>query len=115
MTCRRPLALVADDDPPTRELAANYLAELGFEPIEASDGRHALAILSGEPDISVLLTDLCMPCMSGVELAETARQMRPHLRIVLTSGLAAGAGTGDAVFLPKPWRLRDLEAALRNA
>jgi CheY-like chemotaxis protein len=114
MTSPRPLALVADDDPPTRELAADFLSELGFEPIEAGDGRHALAILSREPDIVLLLTDLCMPHMNGTELAAEARRMRPHLQIVLTSGLAAATGTGGAVFLPKPWRLRDLEAALRS-
>jgi two-component system capsular synthesis sensor histidine kinase RcsC len=115
MPCHRPLALVADDDPPTRALAVNFLIEIGFEPIEAGDGRQALSILSGEPDICVLLTDVCMPYMNGIELAAAARRMRPHLRIVLTSGLTAWTGTGDAVFLPKPWRLRDLEAALRSA
>src|SRR3954447_22322502 len=60
----------------------------------------------GSPEIQVLFADVRMSGMSGPELAQVARRLRPDLRIVLTSGIP---------FVPKPWRTGDLVDVVRRA
>jgi len=51
----------------------------------ASSAEHALAIMAAQPDIAVLFSDIRLPGMSGAELAEAVRKLRPEVKIVLTS------------------------------
>ncbi|TYP71066.1 response regulator transcription factor [Paenibacillus methanolicus] len=79
--------LVADDDQNERD-GIRYLIEkhrLPMEIKEAKNGRRALAILQEEP-FDVLLTDIRMPFMDGLQLAQEARCLKPDLRIVILSG-----------------------------
>ena len=70
----------------------------------------------GSPEIQVLFADVRMPGMSGPELAQVARRLRPDLRIVLTSGYVSRDDVPDGIpFVPKPWRTGDLVDVVRRA
>jgi CheY-like chemotaxis protein len=108
--------LVVDDDPDVLPIAATILTRLGYQAIAASSGRTALELLEDNPSIGLLMTDLAMPGMDGLELAEHARALRPDLKIMYTSGYAAAAQGNPALrygpFIAKPWRVDDLRAQL---
>jgi PAS domain S-box-containing protein len=107
--------LLVDDDDAVRGAAVSLLTSLGYQVVAAPGGVEALAILARVADIEVLITDVVMPGgMSGGELAEQARTLRPDLKILFSSGYFEGAlvreGTisGSAHFLVKPYRKKDL-------
>jgi signal transduction histidine kinase/CheY-like chemotaxis protein len=107
--------LVADDDAVSRSLAADLLAELGFEVRRASDGAAALEQLR-LGDVDLLITDLAMPRVDGMELIRAVRaaQGARAPRIIAVSASASDYTSQEAleagcdVFLPKPLRLTDL-------
>jgi PAS domain S-box-containing protein len=114
--------LVVEDDPDVLDVAVESLRMLGYDVLTASDGPSALAVLRGDPDIRILLSDIVMPHgMSGVELARAAVRLRPALRVLLASGypMTALPGATDAaaldefLFLSKPYRSAQLAEALR--
>lgn len=97
---------LVDDEPPVLEVPAAVLEDLGCEVVTARSGGEALATLSGDQRIEVLITDLNMPEMDGYELADRAARLRPDLRILLLSG-----GETDGHGLPllrKPFLEEDL-------
>jgi CheY-like chemotaxis protein len=59
--------------------------------VDASIGEEALRILGGDPTINILLTDIMMPGITGITLAERAAALRPDLKIVFTSAYADDA------------------------
>ena len=79
-------ALLVDDDPLVRMVVAGILDTLGFEVIEAEDGKEALAALSAERGIDVLVTDVLMPRLDGWTLAEQARLAHPELPVIYVTG-----------------------------
>jgi CheY-like chemotaxis protein len=101
--------------PNAREMACEMLRTFGFECFDAWNGEDALRILSGHPEIDVLFADVRMPGMSGTELADLARRMRPHLRVVLTSGWMGETPVRDLPFVPKPLRLGELRTVMERA
>jgi CheY-like chemotaxis protein len=114
--------LVAEDDPFVRSYAVNCLSNLGYKVIEAVDGREALHKLSEGAQPDILFTDVVMPGgVNGWELAEQARQIRPGLKVLLTSGYALetlaerGRLPRGAVVLNKPYRKSELARRLREA
>src|SRR5687768_11172121 len=80
--------LVVDDDPDVRDLSAVFLRELGYVVIEAPNAKAALAELHSHPEIVLLFTDIVMPEVDGVLLAERARALRPDIRVVYATGFA---------------------------
>ena len=117
----RPLTvLVVDDDPLVAMGHVAMLEDLGHAVIEASSGREALELLEANPGVQVVITDQAMPGMTGAELAERVRELRPGLPIILATG---GIGPGQSpaemrVQLPrlsKPFRQSDLALALARA
>jgi CheY-like chemotaxis protein len=111
-----PAVLVVEDVPQIRATAVQLFQELGCAVFDAYNGREALRILEARPEIQVLFADVRMPGMSGPELAQVARRLRPNLRIVLTSGYVSREEVpGDIPFVPKPWRTDDLAQVVRPA
>ncbi|HEY0525503.1 MAG TPA: response regulator [Stellaceae bacterium] len=105
----RAAVLVVDDDADVREVAVKFLTAIGITVFDAETGAGALAPLDRHPEIGVLFSDVRMAGgMNGIELAAEARQRRPDLQIVMTSGHVGGAVIHDLEFLPKPYHLRDL-------
>ncbi|SHG29769.1 Response regulator receiver domain-containing protein [Kaistia soli DSM 19436] len=106
--------LVCEDDFLILMNTAEMLRELGHEVEEAADGRSALAALADDA-FDVLLTDVGLPDMNGVELAHRVRATTPDLPIIFASGLGDVEGFGDdasVAFVQKPYTMPALEMAL---
>jgi DNA-binding NtrC family response regulator len=80
--------LVVDDDRGVRGLTARMLRQAGYDVIEAGSGLEALGALEGNPGIHLVVTDIVMPEMHGLDLADRALARAPDLRIVLMTGHA---------------------------
>jgi two-component system, cell cycle sensor histidine kinase and response regulator CckA len=79
--------LVAEDQLQVRELTCHILRSSGYQVLEATSGKEALSILERHPEpIALLLTDVVMPGISGSELAEGARRIRPGISVLFMSG-----------------------------
>ncbi|MGA8399667.1 MAG: ATP-binding protein [Stellaceae bacterium] len=86
------IVLLVEDDDAVRDLNGGMLRELNYAVIEANDGVSALQILEIVPNIRVLFTDVGLPGgMNGRQLAEAALRLRPHLRVLFTTGYARNA------------------------
>jgi PAS domain S-box-containing protein len=117
----REAVLVVEDDPFVRSHAIRSLESLGYLVTAAVDGNDALQKLGTDIHIDVLFTDIVMPGgFNGWELAERARQTRPDLRVLLTSGYALETlithkrlRDHDAI-LTKPYRKVELARRLRD-
>jgi PAS domain S-box-containing protein len=114
--------LVAEDDPFVRSSVILRVESLGYRVVAAVNGNDALLKLRAVPEIDVLFTDLVMPGgMSGWELAEQARLIRPGLPVVFTSGYARealveqGRASVQSIILTKPYRKAELAIRLREA
>jgi PAS domain S-box-containing protein len=114
--------LVVEDDDDVRAYAVEGLTELGYRVLQAKDGATALVELARHGSgIRLLFTDVIMPAMSGRELAEAARRMRPDLRVLYTSGYPREVIVRDGrlepgvELLPKPFTFVGLAAKVREA
>lgn len=88
------------------------LQELGYRVMQASSGKQALELLDDNPDFDVMVTDIRMPGMSGLELSDLAGRRRRDLKIILISGYFLPQPI-QRRFLQKPFRTNDLDAAIR--
>ena len=112
--------LVVDDDEDILLMARTYLEEEGYNVLQASSGADGLSILKSKEPVDLLFTDIVMPGgMDGFELVQRAKQVRPALRVLYTSGYfhekpeRPKGMEGD--LLPKPWRLSHLREAVKRA
>lgn len=107
------VALIVEDDPQVRELAAALLEETKLDVVEVGDAEAALAYLKDRGgEVAMMFADIRLPgLMDGVQLAKAACTLSPTIRIVLTSG-DPGALSEDLLdcvtFMPKPWRGLDV-------
>lgn len=107
--------LLAEDDESMRGFLERALVRAGYEVTSFGDGQQAYARLLEEP-FALLLTDIVMPEMDGIELARKASELDPSLKIMFITGFAAVtlntdmAAPQDAHVLSKPFHLRDLVA-----
>jgi PAS domain S-box-containing protein len=116
----REIILVVEDDERVRRLTITRLKSIGYQVLEASDGPKALDILCRGDVVDLVFTDLIMPGgLSGREVAIRARELRPGIKVLLTSGYAEELVHGDDLereqlrVLRKPYHQADLVAALR--
>lgn len=114
------LVLLVEDDDGVRGLTARMVESLGYSLVSVRTGAEALAQLDALPDVAVLLTDVVMPGMSGVQLCDAALARRPGLKTLFMSGYSAQApGVGGPVhesahFLGKPFSREELGRKLRE-
>ena len=105
--------LLAEDDESLRRFLAKALERAGFEVTACPDGESAVEALADGP-FDLLLTDIVMPGIDGIEVARTAAERAPDLRIMFITGFAAVAlAAGDrapqgAKILAKPVHLREI-------
>ncbi|MBB4076949.1 two-component system cell cycle response regulator CpdR [Bartonella fuyuanensis] len=105
--------LLAEDDNDMRRFLVKALERAGYEVADFDNGISAYERLQEEP-FSLLLTDIVMPEMDGIELARRATEIDPDLRIMFITGFAAVAlnsnnnALPDAKVLSKPFHLREL-------
>ena len=79
--------LVVDDDQRVREIAVMTLEAEGYNVLEANNAQTALLLVSGNPAINLVFTDVIMPgTMSGVDLVKEILRLRPGLKIILVTG-----------------------------
>ncbi|MFN8390977.1 MAG: response regulator [Bdellovibrionota bacterium] len=115
--------LVVEDHIAVRVLLRETLQRYGYQVLEADDGREALDLLQRQdvPPIDLLITDLIMPRVNGIELATTMRDFNSELAIILISGYADDPLIGQKTrelgytFLPKPFSPEVLAQAVRAA
>jgi len=112
--------LVVDDNHKIRSVVAKQLTQLGYRVVEAENAVAALALLETPERVHLLFTDVVMPGgMDGFDLARTASERRPSLKILLTSGFPEGYGETKNLrsgfrLLAKPYRRLDLARAVRE-
>ncbi|MGC6400566.1 CHASE3 domain-containing protein [Sphingomonas sp. FW199] len=114
------VVLVVEDEERVRRMSVTALEELGYRVIEAADPHRALALLDQRDRIDLLFTDVIMPDLNGRLLAEAAREKRPGLPVLYTTGYTRNAIVHngmldhDVAFLAKPFTMRQLAEKVRQ-
>lgn len=94
------IVLLVEDDDNVRDLVAVMLRRAHYQVVETQSPGKALALMAAGTKVDLLLSDLVMPGMSGVELAASVRQARPGISVLLMSGYTAGTLPGDTSLPP---------------
>jgi signal transduction histidine kinase/CheY-like chemotaxis protein len=113
--------LVVDDEEGVRDIATSILEEFGFEVLLARDGEEALELFKERADkISLVLLDLSMPGMGGIETFRHLKQHWADVKVILSSGyteedaISSFTGQGLADFIQKPYRPEELISKVRK-
>lgn len=106
--------LVVDDHQAVRRMVTRSFDSLGWETLQAEDGRDALSILATNPGSlpDLILTDVVMPGMTGTELAATLADQYPGLPVALMSGHVPGGNLAGLPFLQKPFEPENIAMLL---
>jgi CheY-like chemotaxis protein len=108
--------LLVEDEHPIRTLVAAILKQKGHRVVEAANGAEALRCLDRDPNFDLLITDIRMPQVDGLELTAIIRQWLPDLSILVMSAYpdeeAKALEQGASCFLSKPFSHTKLLAAL---
>ena len=104
--------LVVDDEDAVRELLVWMLEDAGHAVFDAHNGRQALQFLHENGPVDLVLSDVNMPCMDGIELSRRVREGWPKLPVLLISGRPPPNGARP--FLPKPFRWDALTRAIAS-
>jgi two-component system cell cycle response regulator CpdR len=111
--------ILAEDDNDMRRFLVKALENAGYDVVSYDNGRSAYDRLREEP-FELLLTDIVMPEMDGIELARKATELDPDMKVMFITGFAAVAlnpdnqAPKDAKVLSKPFHLRDLVSEVQK-
>src|SRR5712671_5583170 len=109
---KAPIALIVEDDPDVRVLAAALLEETDLRVVECENAEQAMAVLAREgEDVALVFSDIRLPGLDGVDLARRIKAVWPHVSIVVTSGYAdrrPDTLPANVVYMPKPWLALDV-------
>lgn len=112
--------LLIDDNAPYRKLLRKALAKEGYQVLEAGDAETALEVIRRAP-VDVIVADVVLPGMDGIELIERARAIQPQLLAIVMTGhrtnerVAAALRNKACDLLLKPFEFEDLKAAVQSA
>ncbi|MBK6895472.1 MAG: response regulator [Alphaproteobacteria bacterium] len=112
--------LLAEDDPSMLNFLEIALRRAGHDVLPASDGLEALEVLEDGEEFDLLLTDIVMPGIDGIELAQKAMQIQPDLKVMFITGFAAMAVSThreemkNTKLLSKPFHLSDLVSQIEE-
>jgi PAS domain S-box-containing protein len=112
--------LVVEDHDSVREHVVDALLDVGYTVLEVANGKDALEVVAGNPNIALLLTDVGLPGMNGRQLADEAKRLNPKIRVLYMTGYARNAishnGLLDAgvSLLPKPFTVGGLARKVRE-
>jgi PAS domain S-box-containing protein len=112
--------LLVDDEETVRGIGTEMLKELGFATITANDGREAIEIFKKTDDIALVILDLTMPRMDGEQCFRELRQLKPDVKVIVSSGYNEQevtqkfVGKGLAGFVQKPYKLSVLKEIIRK-
>ena len=115
--------LLVEDEPTIRSMCSRVLGDHGYKVLEAANGEEALRVIKSHLSvvIDLLVTDVVMPRMGGIELSRILSESHPGLKILLTSGYTADEPTisfspdGRMLFLQKPYLPAGLLNRVREA
>ena len=112
------MILLAEDDELVRNLIRTVLTREGYSLLTASDGEHALGLSREYPGrIELLLTDVKMPKMDGLQLRDYIVKERPDIKVLIMSGRLSGQispADENSNFLRKPFLAQTLRTAIKN-
>ncbi len=112
---KRPLVLVVEDDAFLRAMTAEYLEDCDFSVLQAESADEAVRLLLANEQVEAVFSDVQMPgSMNGIDLAQWIARERPEVKVLLASGKVLGDQVGEWPFLPKPYRLSEVELQLRG-
>jgi CheY-like chemotaxis protein len=112
--------LLVEDDSALRALTARMLSTQGYQVLRAAGATEALRLLEQHDAIDLLVTDMVLPEMSGKEVAERVKRLRPGIKVLYVSGYPGDVALGrfepdeDAHFLQKPFTIKSLGAKVRE-
>lgn len=112
--------LLVDDQAPLRGALARFLRSVGYHCLEAASGDEALAVLARD-DVAVMVSDIRMPGMDGVELLQVARRRFPDIAVIMVTGVAdveTAVGClrmGAFDYVTKPFQLEEIHARVVQA
>jgi DNA-binding NtrC family response regulator len=112
--------LIVDDDAGMAETCGKLFARQGLIPILAKSGTEALARLESEPGVEIVLTDLIMPDLSGVELLQMVKSRDPHVEVVIMTGYGTIANAVEAIklgatdYITKPFDKTEILAVIEK-
>jgi DNA-binding response OmpR family regulator len=114
--------LLVEEEQNVRTLLGKYLSEQGYAMLEATDSESALKLCKEHksPAVNLMICDLLMTEMSGVELARQARTYHPRMKTLYLSAhsessmIVRGIPLTDISFLPKPFKLKELISAVNQ-
>jgi two-component system cell cycle sensor histidine kinase/response regulator CckA len=121
---RGEVILVVDDEPNITDAARRALSKQGYEIIVAADGAEAMALFNKHREkIKLIVTDIMMPHMDGIEMIRQIRKIDPHVKVIAASGLVSASDShqrhedlatlGVKIFLDKPFSIDQLLEAIR--
>jgi signal transduction histidine kinase len=114
------IILVVEDEDRVRHMSVDALRELGYVVVQAADANQAMTVLEIQPRIDLLFTDIVMPDMNGRVLSDRAREKRPDLKVLYTTGYTRNAIVHngmldhDVAFLAKPFTIQQLAVKVRE-
>ena len=97
-----PTVLLVEDETTLRSLLVRQLRQIGYRVIEASNGKEALDLFAENSEIDLLVTDLMMPYMGGIELVNRVRTQKQNLPVLFISGYLDSASS-DLAKIKKPF------------
>jgi len=112
---RETTALVVEDDDAVRPVICAFLREAGYRVLEAASGPVALALLQVSGTVDILVTDLAMPQMDGLQLIRAVHAARPGLPVVLVTSHADSHDLSAEIVVRKPFNSHDLTQAVERA
>jgi PAS domain S-box-containing protein len=112
---RETTALVVEDDDAVRPVTCAFLREAGYRVLEAASGPVALALLQVSGTVDILVTDLAMPHMDGLQLMRAVHAARPGLPVVLVTSHADSHDLSSEIVVRKPFSSHDLTQAVERA
>lgn len=113
--------LLVEDEDTVRKVIERLLRKLGYRVLAASDAEEAIEIFRERDDeLDLVLTDVVMPGLTGVEMAEVLKEERPDMKFLFTSGYTSKelGGSPEAPpkpFLPKPFSMDELSQRVEEA
>ncbi|HOK45232.1 MAG TPA: response regulator [Bryobacteraceae bacterium] len=112
--------LVVDDEPQIRSLLRSLLSRQGYEVTEAGDGAEALSLCEKGFSFDLVVTDVVMPQMDGLQLSRKIAALRPSTRVLFMSGKCEFEQVASQVsefgfgFIKKPFAVEELRESVRN-
>ncbi len=113
--------LIVDDEKSIRDFSSEYLSDLGYRIFTAEDGEEALNIFNANINgINLIILDLTLPKVSGLEVLEHVKKISPYTKIILSSGYMIEKGSGEIEeskiddFIQKPYTVEKLAKVVRK-